>query len=96
MKLQLPITWKEARKTVFNADKVRRESTRIIVPNVSKLRVVTRARTQDIEAWVLDSEITNFKMYGLYDDQPTKMYWIGNAFDFEDVNEAVMFKLRWI
>ena len=98
MKLKLQMNWRSAAKSSFSPDAVRREGT----PFRNKKLMCMVAKNgdngvADMKAWFVNNEVTEFSMYGVYDDAADgKMYYMGLAFEFKDENDTMMFKLTFM
>lgn len=98
MKLKLQLNWRNAAKSSFSPDAVRREGQpfrnkklQCMVPKQNDCSVA------DLKDWFISNDVTAFTMYGVYDDAPDgKMYYAGLAFDFQDENDTMMFKLTFM
>jgi hypothetical protein len=101
MQVQLDYSWQQAKRTNFNADKIRREAKRFVVSKeVKERRVLVRYEhgANDVQEWLADNDIgtKEYQMYGVFDDRPNdKMYYVGLSFVFEDPMTAMYFKLRF-
>lgn len=98
MKLKLQLNWLKAAKSSFSPDAVRREGKpfrnkkmQCFVPKENDCSVA------DMKDWFVSNEVTAFTMYGVYNDAPDgKMYYSGLAFEFQNENDTMMFKLTFM
>lgn len=97
MKFKLQTNWRSAAKSSFSPDKIRREGKpfrskklQCFIPKENDCIV------DDLKSWFVSNEVTAFMMFGVYNDAADgKMYYSGLAFEFQDENELMMFKLTF-
>jgi hypothetical protein len=101
MQVQLSYSWQQAKRSNFNADKIRREAKRVVLnKQVKERRVLVKFEhaVSDVREWFQDNEIAlnEYQMFGVFDDRVgDKMYYLGLSFVFEDPMTAMYFKLRF-
>jgi hypothetical protein len=96
---QTKYTSAKARALRFNADRVRKVAEKIenFVVTGFRIELLEQFCVNELQEWFLDNEVqkNQHKMYGLFDDRDTKMYFHGLAFEFSDDTTAMIFKLRF-
>lgn len=97
MKLKSQLNWRSAAKSSFSPDAVRREGTPFrnkklmcMIPKENDCSVA------EMKQWFVNNEVTAFTMYGVYNDTPEKMYYLGLAFEFQNEDDTMMFKLSFM
>jgi hypothetical protein len=96
MKIKIPYTWALARSEKFNQDAVRRSSKSFReVRNSCFVSKKTETAVGEIKDWLIANDISQFSMYGVFDDTPTKVYYLGIQFVFESEDQTLFFKLRF-
>ena len=99
MIVQTKYTWAKARALRFNADRVRKvaESIENFVTTGFRVELLEHFCTNELQEWFQDNDVLNnqYKMFGLFDDRETKLYFHGLAFEFKDDTTAMIFKLRF-
>lgn len=97
MKVKIPFTWRDAFSNRFNKDKVRREGTRFTLRKKMKVYVDRDYdhSPKEIQQWLEDNEVKNYKMSGVFIVHPDNVYFAGLAFEFECEDTLIHFKLSF-
>jgi hypothetical protein len=98
MLVQTNYNWNQARASRFNSDKIRRSAVKVSKnTNCLRIQINQDVCVNELKEWFTDNELTDkeYSIFGVFDDRRDRMYFAGLAFEFQEMDVAILFKLRF-